>query len=153
MHESSQAVRRAGAMNQEENRPTGGGPRRPRLLIADDDAVVRATLNSQLAGDFEICAVAKDTGEAIKLAAENQPDAALIDVEMPGGGGLEAVRQIATRSPATCLVVLSSDESREGVVDLLNAGAIAYLRKGVTATEVVDTLNNALDAQANLPPT
>lgn len=48
---------------------------------------------------------------------------------MPGGGAQHAVPQIATRSPETCIVVLSADESSEVVLELLNAGAVAYVRK------------------------
>jgi DNA-binding NarL/FixJ family response regulator len=121
---------------------------RPSLLIADDDAVVRSALSLQLAGNFQIVAVAENAAEAIMLAEEHQPDAALIDVEMPNGGARTAVPQIATRSPETCMVILSADESREGVVELLNAGAIAYIRKGVTGAEISTTLSEAMRAKA-----
>ena len=120
------------------------GSERPRLLIADDDAVVRATLSAQLARDFEIVGAATDTENAVALAGEHRPDAALIDVEMPGGGGLEAVRQIATRSPGTCMVVLSGDESSEREHELLEAGASAYLCKGLGGREIAGALTEAL---------
>ena len=132
---------------------TGDEPRRPRLLVADDDPVVRSLLCSQLEGDFDVVAVAEDTAEAIELAEEHRPDAALIDVQMPGGGALEAVPRIASRSPDTCLVILSADESHELVVRLLNAGAIAYVRKGVTSAEIAKVLTDSLKAQANAAPT
>ena len=138
-------------MNEQHNQTGRNGSGRPRLLIADDDAFVRSALSAQLGGDFDVVAVAADAVEAIERSEECQPDAALIDVEMPGGGGLEAVRQIATRSPTTCLVVLSSDESRESVVELLNAGAIAYVRKGVPGDQIARTVADSLKAQANLP--
>ena len=70
---------------------------------------------------------------------------------MPGGGARHAVPQIATRSPETCIVVLSADESREVVVELLNAGAIAYVRKGVTGAQIGKTLADAMKAKANHP--
>jgi CheY-like chemotaxis protein len=73
----------------------GDGDRRPRLLIADDEVVVRAALSAQLAGDFEVIAVAENATEASELAATHRPDVALIDVEMPGGGA----RRAAPRSP------------------------------------------------------
>jgi len=117
---------------------------RPTLLIADDDPVVRSTLGAQLAGDFDIVAVAEDAAEAVALAERHRPDAALIDVEMPKGGAREAVPGIVAGSPATSVVILSADESRPVVLELLAAGAIAYLRKGVSADQIARTLTDAL---------
>jgi DNA-binding NarL/FixJ family response regulator len=121
---------------------------RPTLLIADDDAAVRSALGSQLGGTFRIVAVAEDATEAIALAVEHRPDAALIDVQMPGGGAREVVPQIATRSPETCMLLLSGDESDSSVVDLLNAGAMVYVRKGTTGAEITQTVADALKARA-----
>ena len=126
---------------------------RPTLLIADDDAVVRSALGSHLVGDFQVIAIAEDATEAIELAAEHQPDAALIDVEMPGGGAREAVPQITARSPDTCIVILSADESREVVLELLNTGAIAYVRKGVPAAQIARTLADAMKVKSTQPQT
>jgi len=123
----------------------------PSLLLADDDAFVRSALGSQLEADFNVVAVATNATEAMELAEEHQPDLALIDVEMPGGGAMEAVPQIAKRSPETCMVILSGDESREIVLKLLSAGAIAYVRKGVTGAQLSDTLADALKVKASQP--
>src|SRR3954451_11436669 len=89
--------------------PPGGSL--PRVLIADDDPDVRAALRAQLTGGFEIVAAAADTDEAIALAAEHQPDLAVVDVQMPGGGGLRATREIRAAAPRTAIVALSADES------------------------------------------
>ena len=124
---------------------------RPSLLIADDDAVLRSVLGFQLDGDFRVVAVAENASDAIALAERHQPDAALLDVEMPGGGAREAVPQIAKRSPHTSIVILSADESRAGVLELLGAGATAYLRKGVPGPEIAKTLRDALQAKADEP--
>jgi DNA-binding NarL/FixJ family response regulator len=132
-------------------RPTGDP--RPSLLIADDDAVVRSTLSAQLDGDFRVVGSAATTAEAIELAARHQPDAALIDVQMPDGGAREAVPQIATRSPHTCIVILSGDESRDVVLELINAGAIAYIRKGRPGSEISRILSEALSAKGGQPET
>jgi DNA-binding NarL/FixJ family response regulator len=118
--------------------------RRPTLLIADDDPVVRQALASQLERDFRLIGLAADASAAIRLADEHRPDAALIDVEMPGGGALEAIPGIVTCSPRTRLVILSADERHDMVVNLLNAGAIAYMRKGLPTGKIAETLADAL---------
>lgn len=128
----------------------GASRGRPSLLIADDDLVVRTALSAQLAREFDIVAVAKDATEAVALACEHLPDVALIDVDMPGGGAREVVPQIATRSPGTCMVILSADDSRGSVIELLNGGAIAYILKGLPAEQISRTLGNALSAKAVL---
>ena len=129
----------------------GSADGRPSLLIADDDAVVRATLAAQLNSSFRVIATAENATDAIALATEHRPDAALIDVDMPAGGARAAVPQIAEHSPATCMVILSADESRPIVLELLGAGAIAYVRKGVTAAQITQTLTDALKAKAEQP--
>jgi DNA-binding NarL/FixJ family response regulator len=138
-------------MNAEATRSGGNADPRPSLLIADDDAFMRSAL-TQLEGGFHLVAVAKNATEAIELAEQHRPDIALIDVEMPGGGARVAVPQIAARSPETCIVILSGDESREVVLELLSAGAIAYIRKGVTASELSAMLTDALKAKVRHPP-
>ena len=129
----------------------GNADARPSLLIADDDAVVRLALRSQLEGRFNIIAVAENTAEAIELAEQHRPDVALLDVEMPNGGAPAAVPQIAKRSPNTRMVILSGDESRQIVLALINAGAVAYIRKGVSGAQIAKTLNDALTAGPATP--
>ena len=138
-------------MNDEAEQAEDNVDVRPTLLIADDDPVVRSTLPPRLGGDFNVVAVADNATDAIELAEQHHPDAALIDVEMPGGGAFEAVPEIATRSPATSIVILSADESDQVVLKLLNAGAIAYVRKGVTGPEIAKKLAEAMKAKGNRP--
>jgi DNA-binding NarL/FixJ family response regulator len=122
---------------------------RPSLLIADDDPVMRSALSAQLKDSFRVVAVAENATEAIELAEQHRPAAALIDVDMPDGGAREAVPQIAKRSPDTRMVILSGDETRQMVLELLGAGAIAYVRKGVAGSELSKTLTEALKAKAD----
>jgi DNA-binding NarL/FixJ family response regulator len=119
---------------------TDGGPRMPRLLIADDDKVVRSALSLQLAGTFKLVGAAADAAEAVALAAEHEPDIAIVDVEMPEGGGVAAARGIALCSPATAIVALSIDESRDVVLEMLDAGALTYVRKGIAGQELISML-------------
>jgi DNA-binding NarL/FixJ family response regulator len=123
----------------------------PTLLIADDDPVVRSALGMTLERRFNIVAVAGDGEQAVARAQATAPDAAIIDVDMPGGGGPRAVRGIVEVSPQTAIVVLSGDESDGIVRDLLQAGAITYCRKGIEPAHLVDTLDRSILAhrQAN----
>ena len=135
-----------------EDREWGGPIRRPTLLIADDSPTVRAALNSHLRSDFEIVGIGENATEAIALAEEHKPELALLDVEMPGGGAREAVKQITERSAGTAIVILSANESEQGVVELLQAGAMAYVLKGAEPGEIIRTLVRSLEAHAKQSP-
>ena len=119
--------------------------RRWRLLIADDDPAVRSSLSDTLGKEFEVVGTAVDGEDAVKVAAWVQPDAALIDVEMPNGGGLRAVEGIATVSPETAVVILSTQESELSLQQLLGAGAIAYCRKGVSGALLARSLRDSIE--------
>jgi DNA-binding NarL/FixJ family response regulator len=123
---------------------------RPSLLIADDDPVVRSTLSMALEPRFDIIAVAGDGEDAVAKAADRTPDAALLDVDMPRGGGIRAVRGIAAASPNTALVILSGDEAEEVVLELLQAGAVAYCRKGQNPHHLADTIDRSIRAHRAL---
>jgi diguanylate cyclase (GGDEF)-like protein/PAS domain S-box-containing protein len=117
----------------------------PRALLADDDPLVGVALSAQLKGHFSIVGLANDADSAIALAREQHPDVALVDVEMPGGG-LHATRGIHQGSPATAVVILTADEARSPVLQFLDAGAIAYLRKGIPAGQLDALLTEAIAA-------
>lgn len=125
-----------------------GRESRPTLLIADDDPVVRSMLSMALEGSFEIVAAAHDCDQAVAGAVEMQPDAALVDVNMPGGGGRRAVREIVSASPRTAIVVLSADEADGVVRELMQAGAMAYVRKGIAPRELVETVESSVRARS-----
>jgi DNA-binding NarL/FixJ family response regulator len=120
----------------------------PRLMIADDDPVIQSLLDMSLSREFDVIGLAADGEEAVEIAAASQPDAAIVDVEMPAGGGLRAVRGIHEVAPGTAIVVLSVDESDGVVRQLMQAGATAYLRKGVAPHILADALMDSIDAHA-----
>jgi DNA-binding NarL/FixJ family response regulator len=119
---------------------------RPTLLIADDDPVVCSMLSIALEQRFDIVA-AVDSGEhAVARAIETRPDAAVIDVQMPEGGGSRAVNGIVEACPDTAIVVLSGDETDGVVRALVQAGAMAYVRKGIGAQELIELLETSIRA-------
>jgi DNA-binding NarL/FixJ family response regulator len=122
---------------------------RPRVMIADDNPMIRSTLGMSLSSGFEVVGVAADGEEAIELARATQPDAAVVDVEMPKGGGLRAVRGILEVAPGTAIVVLSADEIDGVVRELMRAGAVAYLRKGVAPQVLAESLTESIEAHAH----
>jgi DNA-binding NarL/FixJ family response regulator len=126
----------------------GDDDRRPRLIVADDDPVVRSMVSMALSSTFNVVGVAADGEEAIELARASQPDAAVVDVEMPRGGGLHAVQGIVDASPGTAIVILSGDESDEGVRELMHAGAVAYRRKGLAPAALASSLTDSIKAHA-----
>jgi DNA-binding NarL/FixJ family response regulator len=118
---------------------------RPTLLIADDDPVVCSMLGMALDQRFDIVATVQDGERAVATATETRPDVAIVDVSMPAGGA-DTVRGITDSSPDTAIVVLSGDESDAVVRDLVGAGAMAYVRKGIAPHELIETLESSIRA-------
>lgn len=122
--------------------------RRPRLIIVDDDPVARSVLDRSLSDQFEVVGLAADGDEAGEVAGASSPDAALVDVQMPGGGGLRAVHGILEAAPDTAIVMLSVDESERMVRKLMQAGAITYCRKGTSPVLIAESLLDSINACA-----
>jgi EAL domain-containing protein (putative c-di-GMP-specific phosphodiesterase class I) len=111
-----------------------------RVLLADDEPALRTALTELLSHEdrVELVGTAADAEEAIRIAEENRPDVALVDVRMPEGGGPNAARGITRVSPGTRVIALSAYEDRANVLAMLRAGAVGYLVKGTAADELVD---------------
>lgn len=103
-----------------------------RVLVADDDELVRLALGALLGDDpdLEVVALVADAAEAVVRAAALRPDIAVVDVRMPGGGGLVATRGIRAASPATRVVVCSAYDDPALRADMCAAGAERYVAKG-----------------------
>ena len=122
-----------------------------RTLIADDDAEVRGVLIDIIdrAESLELVGVAEDAQQAIELAGRQRPDAALLDVKMPGGGP-RAAREFRACSPGTAIIALSAHEDARSVQDMLAAGAYNFLVKGTSPQELVDAIRSSVDGQVRL---
>src|SRR5438552_3767609 len=122
-----------------------------RVLIAEDEEPLRAAIADLVASEaeLEVVAAVASAEEAIAAAAELTPDVALVDVRMPGGGAA-AARGIGERSPKTRIVALSAYEDQATVVEMLRAGAVGYLVKGIAAVEVVEAIRRAARGQASI---
>ena len=127
---------------------------RIRVLIAEDETSVRDALAELIRRDrsLDLVGTAADASEAVDAAHRTRPDVALVDVKMPGGGGPRAARGIREGSPETRIVALSAYEDHGAVQQMLAAGAIGYLVKGVPIREIVDALHRAFRGESILSP-
>ena len=106
------------------------------VLLAEDDYLVCDAVSAAItASGYRVCGTARDGKEAVALTVSEKPDVVLMDIQMPGMGGLEAARQIQDRCP-TPVVILTAYESRELVAEATEAGVAAYLTKPPRADEI-----------------
>ncbi|MHB8510472.1 MAG: EAL domain-containing protein [Candidatus Dormibacteria bacterium] len=126
--------------------------KRGRVLIADDDPNIRAALVKLigLEDSLEVVGEARDAEEAIELARQLQPDAALMDVNMPRGGGPHATQGIRSTSPGTRIIAHSVHDDRSAVLQMIRAGAVGYLVKGTSAEDMHETLRRACRGEGTL---
>lgn len=125
-----------------------------RVAVVDDHTIVRDGLVQLLRSHpgLDVVGSAGDGEAAVALCVDQQPDVALMDLSMPGMGGVEATRLIAERAPAVQVVVLTSFMDRERIVDALGAGAIGYLLKDAEPDEVVRGIEAASRGESPLDP-
>ena len=125
-----------------------------RVLIADDHAVVRNGLRFFLLAydDLEPVGEAASGEDCITLCGQLRPDVVLMDLMMPGIGGVAAIRAIHQQYPATQVIALTSFVDDQTVQAALKAGAISYLLKNVSAEELVEAIQAAHRGHATLAP-
>ena len=128
------------------------GHRSIRVLVAEDEPSVRAALVGLIRAEpsFELVAEVANAIDAIEAAAAYEPDVAVIDVRMPGGGGAAAVRGIKRKSPETRMLAFSAVDDRATVLEMLEAGVVGYLVKGSSIESIVQSIQQAWAGQGSL---
>ena len=112
------------------------------VLLVDDHAVVRMGFKMLLesASDIKVVAEAENGEQAVKLYAEHHPDVIVMDITMPGIGGLEAIERIMAKDNSARILVLSAHEDSVHPKRVLNAGAMGYLTKRSAAEELIKAI-------------
>ncbi len=128
--------------------------KKTRILLVDDHAIVRLGLMTLLNDqpDMEVVGEASTAGEAVKAVERLHPHVALMDIRLPGEGGIEATRQITERFPATKVVILTSFADDELIVRAIRAGAAGYVLKQVGNEELIRAIQAAARGEALLDP-
>jgi two-component system nitrate/nitrite response regulator NarL len=109
-----------------------------RVLVVDDHPLTRDALAGLLAHNgFDVCGAAAGGEEAIRLAAELQPDLALLDLTMPGMNGLETLPRLREAAPGCAVVVLTASEDEQNLLGAIRAGAAGYLLKSEPPERIV----------------
>lgn len=127
---------------------------RIRTLIADDHTLFRGGLKALLASlpDAEIVGEASDGEEAIRLAAQLQPDVVLMDIQMPGVNGIEATRRILETSPHVGVLMLTMFEDDDSVFAAMRAGARGYILKGAGQADLTRAIQAVASGEALFAP-
>lgn len=125
-----------------------------RVLVADDHPLFRQGVVHSLGWERDITVVGEASSgeEALKLASELMPDVVVLDVSMPGWGGLLTVEKITSACPATKIVMLTVSEDKDKLLAAFKAGARAYVLKGVSGRELADVLRSVIGGEVYVSP-
>lgn len=125
-----------------------------KILVVDDHAIVREGVRMILAkeSDLEVVGEAGDGEQALELTERLRPDVVIMDISMPGMGGVEATQTIRTRHPEVQVLALTMHEDESYVFQLLRAGAAGYVLKRAAAQDLVQAVRAAAKGEAFLYP-
>ncbi|MDF2680215.1 MAG: DNA-binding response regulator [Brevibacillus sp.] len=121
-----------------------------RVVLVDDQTMIRQGLGYviQMQPDMEVIGEASDGDEAVKLVGELTPDVVLMDVQMPNKSGIDATREIMLLKPTLKVLILTTFDNHNYVVDGIRAGAVGYMLKDADSQEMLDLIRRAYQGEA-----
>ena len=122
------------------------------IVIVDDHALFRSGVRSEVEGLVDVVGEAGAVEEAVRVIAAHRPDVVLLDVHMPGGGGVEVIRRTAATDPGRRFLALSVSDAAEDVIAVVRAGARGYVTKSISGAELAAAIERVRDGDAVFSP-
>jgi DNA-binding NarL/FixJ family response regulator len=127
-------------------------PPLPTVVIVDDHEIFRAGVRAELEGLVDVRADAEDVEQAVAAILREKPDVVLLDVHMPGGGGVEVIRQVGRERPAQRFLALSVSDAAEDVIAVIRAGARGYVTKSISGEDLAGAVRQVANGDAVFSP-
>ncbi|MFI0357686.1 LuxR C-terminal-related transcriptional regulator [Actinomadura sp. 9N407] len=121
------------------------------VVLVDDHQMFRTGVKAELGDSVEILGEAGDVDEAVSVIREHKPDVVLLDVHLPGGGGIEVLRRLAGAVPSRFLA-LSVSDAAEDVIGVVRGGARGYVTKTISGPELTDAIARVAEGDAVFSP-
>jgi DNA-binding NarL/FixJ family response regulator len=124
----------------------------PSVVIVDDHRIFRTGVKAELEGLVDVLGEAESVEDAVRAITELEPDVVLLDVHMPGGGGVEVIEQVSKARPQQRFLALSVSDDPQDVIAIVRAGARGYVTKTITGDELADAVRRVHDGDAVFSP-
>ncbi len=123
-----------------------------RVVVVDDHAMFRSGVRAELGDAVQVVAEAEDVATAVAAVLREVPDVVLLDVHLPGGGGVEVLNQAAAQGSPARFLALSVSDAAQDVIGVIRAGARGYVTKTITGPELVQAIERVADGDAVFSP-
>jgi DNA-binding NarL/FixJ family response regulator len=131
---------------------TAQRPSRQRVVIVDDHAMFRAGVKHEIGPLVTVVGEGFDVESAVSTVLATKPDVVLLDVHLPGGGGIEVIKQVHEKDPDVKFLAVSVSDAAEDVIGVIRAGARGYVTKSINGLELVDAIRRIADGDAVFSP-
>ena len=123
-----------------------------RVVIVDDHRLFRAGVRAELGNGIEVVGEAEDVATAVASIAATAPDVVLLDVHLPGGGGVEVLRQVLPALPDVRFLAVSVSDAADDVIGAIRAGARGYVTKTISGDDLADAVTRVAAGDAVFSP-
>ncbi|HQY98564.1 MAG TPA: response regulator transcription factor [Propionicimonas sp.] len=133
-----------------ETQQTPEGPWR--VVLVDDHAMFRSGVKHDIGSRVRLVGEGEDVPTAVRAILDSLPDVVLLDVHLPGGGGMEVIKQVSATQPGVKFLALSVSDAAEDVIGVIRAGARGYVTKSISADELVEAIGRVATGDAVFSP-
>lgn len=123
-----------------------------RISMVDDHRLFLSGVKAELEGAVDVVSASSDIDEAIDAIREHRPDVVLVDVHMPGGGGLAVIQNVSETNPDVKFLALSVSDAAEDVIAMIRAGARGYVTKSIAPDALVEAIERVHAGDAVFSP-